>query len=571
MVSAGSKRFAPFRLDSVNECLWRSHDDADEERIPLTPKAFAVLQCLIEHAGRLVTQAELLEAVWPEVVVQPEVLKTQIRTLRLALGDDPSTPKFIQTLHRRGYAFIAPVSDVTLPERSDSAPHRLVGRAATLQILQQHLRIALGGHRQLVFITGEPGIGKSAVIEAFERQAAAALTSLRVARGQCIEGFGGKEPFYPMLDALGQLLRGPHREESIQILALQAPTWLVQFPALLTRQHRELLQSELLGNTRERMLREICAALETMSSLHPLLIVLEDLQWVDEATVGLISALARRRHPAQLTIVGSFRAPELTQDNHALQTLARELLVHNLCHEIALPALTLADVAAYVQGPSRDTDPTDGLAGLIHRHTEGNPLFMVAALEHMTRQGLLAQHNGSWHLAVSLQEIHLAVPETLREMIEARIERLSIEEQRVLETASAVGTVFSAEICAAVSKADPEHLECLLENLTRRQQLVRRAPVHLSCAASDAQPYEFRHALYREVFYHRMAGSQRARLDSSICQWLRASVSRAPQTSTQERAHQVEQGSRVGRRNKRLGIDRDSNSRRFATLESAFA
>lgn len=103
--------FPPFRLDSVNQCLWRRRDTGDDERIRLTPKAFAVLQYLVENAGRLVTQEELLNSLWPDTFVQPEVLKSHILDVRSALGDDAKHPKFIQTHTKRGYEFIAPVLD----------------------------------------------------------------------------------------------------------------------------------------------------------------------------------------------------------------------------------------------------------------------------------------------------------------------------------------------------------------------------------------------------------------------------------------------------------------------------
>lgn len=98
--------FDAFRLDTVNECLWR-----DDVPVELTPKAFAVLRYLVKHPGRLVTHRELLEALWPETYVQPEILRTYIRDIRKILGDDPRAPRFIETRARRGYRFIAPVSD----------------------------------------------------------------------------------------------------------------------------------------------------------------------------------------------------------------------------------------------------------------------------------------------------------------------------------------------------------------------------------------------------------------------------------------------------------------------------
>src|SRR5271166_1509978 len=111
MVSASAKEFPPFRLDTMNQCLWRRADAGEDERVVLTPKAFAVLGYLVERAGRLVKQDELLEAVWPDTFVQPEVLKYQIADIRSTLGDRPKNPLFIETLPRRGYRFIAAVHD----------------------------------------------------------------------------------------------------------------------------------------------------------------------------------------------------------------------------------------------------------------------------------------------------------------------------------------------------------------------------------------------------------------------------------------------------------------------------
>jgi DNA-binding winged helix-turn-helix (wHTH) protein len=100
--------FLEFRMDPVNQCLWRRADSGGEVRVALTPKAFDVLRYLVERAGQLVTHDELLDALWPRPYVQPEVLKHQVLELRKALGDDPRHPRYIETLPRRGYRFIEP-------------------------------------------------------------------------------------------------------------------------------------------------------------------------------------------------------------------------------------------------------------------------------------------------------------------------------------------------------------------------------------------------------------------------------------------------------------------------------
>jgi predicted ATPase len=202
--------------------------------------------------------------------------------------------------------------------------------------------------------------------------------------------------------------------------AWHAPTWLVQLPALVTRDHSALLQRELLGVTRERMMRELCAALELLTATSPLLLVFEDLQWVDPATVDLLAALARRRAPAKLMLLATYRRADVVLMNHPLQTLTPELLVHHLCYEITLEALSEADVAAYLAGASSAARLPEGLAKLIYRHSEGNPLFMAATLDHLTQRGLLVREYGRWDLRVPPEEIALGMPESLRQISKPR-------------------------------------------------------------------------------------------------------------------------------------------------------
>src|SRR5271157_876650 len=272
--------FAQFRLDTVNQCLWRRRDSGDDERILLRPKSFAVLRYLVEHAERLVTQDELIEAVWPDTHVQPQAVKKHILEIRTTLGDGPKKPLFIETLHRRGYRFVAAVSEGGSADPAFSARPaqvRLVGRGRALGELHDCLGRTLKNERQIVFVTGEPGIGKTALVDEFQREVTAEVLGIRIARGQCIEGYGGKEAYYPMLEALGQLCRSPGGDSVIQCLAAQAPTWLIQFPALLSHEQREMLQREIVGATRERMLREIGEALEAIPSGNPLVLIFEDL------------------------------------------------------------------------------------------------------------------------------------------------------------------------------------------------------------------------------------------------------------------------------------------------------
>ena len=569
------QEFPPFRLDPVNQCLWRDRETVVPERILLPPKAFAVLCYLVAHAGRLVTQEELLEAVWPETYVQPEVLRNHIFTIRRALGDSPAQPRFLETLARRGYRFLAAVRDSSVAEPTVPTPPAygtLVGRGHWLGELRGYLQLALRAQRQIVFVTGEPGIGKTALVDAFQQQAIAEVPSLRLARGQCLEGYGGMEAYYPMLEALGQLCRGAGGDAAVELLAMHAPTWLVQFPALMTRAHRDMLQRELLGATRERMLREIAEALETLTADRPLLLIFEDLQWVDHATVDLLAALARRRTPAQLLLVATSRPMDLALGDHPLQALTQELRVHQLCHDIALEPLSEADVAAYLAAAAAGAPLPDGLAGLVSRHSEGNPLFMRAVLDHLTQQGLLAREADGWDLRVPIADIALGVPESLRQMIDAQIARLHPEEQRVLEIASVAGTVFTASVCAAAARQEPESFEALCETLVRRRHLVRIAGPHqVSPDGSLASRYAFVHALYREVCYGRQAPGRRATLHRRLGAHMEGVFATQLHDVAAELAYHFEAGATWARAITYLRLVADTAERRYAHREAATA
>jgi hypothetical protein len=444
----------------------------------------------------------------------------------------------------------------------------LVGRAQALNELNDASRSAWKNKRQIVFVTGESGIGKTVLVDAFLHQAAIQAPGLRIAGGQCVEGYGGKEPYYPMLEALGQLTRGPGSESVVATLAAQAPTWLAQFPALLKQEHRETLQREILGATRERMLREISEALETITAEAPLLLTFEDLQWVDQATVDLIGALARRRGPGKLMLIGTYRPVDLALADHPLKALKQELLMHKLCREIALEPLSEADISAYLSAPAPDASQPAGLAELMHRHSGGNPLFMVAALEHLTQRGMISCENKSWQLRLPLEQIVVGVPEGLRQMIEAQIERLSLEEQRALEAASIVGAAFAVDVAAATADQAPDEFDDLCDSLSRRHRIVRAAATQSPSDANGSPRYEFVHALYREVFYQRQAPGRRAKLHRRVGERLEVLFSERLSDVAPDLADHFEKSSDWPRAIKYLRLAADRAGRRYAHREA---
>lgn len=153
------KRFGSFVLDEANECLWRNGG-----RIPVQPKPFALLCYLVKHAGRLISYRELLNVLWPETFVQPQVLRTYVLELRKLLGDDAGQPRFIQTLPKRGYCFVAAVTEVCSAEGSAAAAWRwqapsLPAAEEELAELCAEIAQALAGQNRAAFVRDERGDG----------------------------------------------------------------------------------------------------------------------------------------------------------------------------------------------------------------------------------------------------------------------------------------------------------------------------------------------------------------------------------------------------------------------------
>lgn len=487
------RQFGDFQIDTQNECVWQ-----DGKQLFLTPRPFAVLRYLVDHPQRLVTYDELLDALWPETYVQPQVLRTYVLELRKLLGDDPGEPRYIRTIPKRGYWFVPEVAEVAAAsDRKDTCPS-ILGRDAELQFLESQLDRALRGERGSVFISGEIGIGKTALIDAFSSQVCSVGRAL-IARGQSVEGFGGKEAFYPVREAVQSLCSD---EKMRALLASLAPGWFMR------------------GNSASPLLGEICEALEALTQQHPLILVFEDVHWADTSTLDLISALARRRSRARLLLVLTVRPDDLDVQ-HPLRRLRQELVTGRLSAELILEPLEKEAVRAYLRRELKSEHLPAGLASFLHQHSQGNALFMVATLEHLRAQQFLVSTNGEWLLRSPLAEIELGVPDGLADMIELQLERLSDDDRHLLEAGSIAGTIFPAWAAAAALDRELSEVEDAYAALMRRVRLLNAAGQDELPDGTRSNFYVFAHAMYREVLYSRMPASRRSRWHLRVADRLR--------------------------------------------------
>src|SRR5262245_12311023 len=506
--------FEGFSLDLANEQLV-----CDGEVVPLTPKAFTVLRRLVEDGGQLVTKAELLRAAWADTHVTDGVLKVSILEIRRALGDDSAAPRFIETVPRRGYRFIAARTRPPRVPGAAVANGALVGRDGVLAQLEERLARAQAGQRQIVFLSGEAGIGKTTVLDTF-RGRAAADSDLLVAHGACLEHYGATEAYLPVLEALGRLLREPGAEWVIRVLESHAPTWPVQLPWLERRGDREALRRELLGVTKERMLREMAEAVEALTAKTPLVLVLEDLHWSDYSTLDLLGMLARRQETARLLVVGSYRPLDVIVKPHPLRAFIQELRVRGQCEDIALPFLRDPHVAEYLaQRFGGHAFPSE-LARAVHQRTDGNPLFMVRVVDELVALRVLEPEDGRWRLRGPVAEIARAVPDSLRALVEKQIDRLQPETQRLLEAASVLGETFTVGSLAAGLDLELLAIEERCEELARQGQFLYSAPLLVRPDGTKVARYRFTHNLYPHAIAERVPAGWRLRLHQRVGEWL---------------------------------------------------
>ena len=483
------RHFSDFRLDLANEQLWQG-----EEEIRLRRKTFQVLCYLVACAGQLVTKEALLNQVWAEVVVSDSMPSICVAELRKALGDNARSPSLIETVHGRGYRFIAQLKPAPA-SGATSAPDPMplmVGRDEELAQISELFARANQGSRQVVFVTGEPGIGKTTFVQSFISRLERAGVA-RIARGQCVKQYGAGEPYMPVLEALTRLAQEPGAECLVEILRRVAPSWLAQMPLLLTPEERASLLGVFQGATPQRILREMAGALEALAAETPLILLLEDLHWSDFSTLELISTIARRVEPAHLLIIGTYRPVEMLVGDHPLREVKKELDLHRQCVELRLELLSEENVTAYLdlRFSGSGANQFGGLAPAIFKRTEGNPLFIVNVVDYIEAQGPLFDSS------------KVEAPRTVRQMIERNLERLTTKEQNVLGSASVAGAEFSATAVAAALERQVSEVDDCCAKLSRSEQFIRSLGGNEWPDGTLANRYRFLHALYQEVIYAR--------------------------------------------------------------------
>lgn len=459
---AGAVRFS---IDRANQLLW---DGSTAIKVPR--KVFQLLLYLRDNPGRIIEYDELLDALWPREFVQPEILKTYVKTIRKLLDDDAHAPRFIETRARCGYTFVG-----QLPDRVDPAqpsPSRLIGRDDSLAALQQALRTVEGGRRQVVFVVGEAGIGKTRLIDEFLVRATPAEPAvLRVDCAQAQYSSHGFSPVREFLHQIGRLGVG-------QPDAGHPPGNGIDDP--------------------ERLCREV----EALAATRLTLLVVENVQWADVATVEALSRLAYARSPGRVLVVASYRAAMPNDPRCPGRTLILDLIVHGAASELRLAALGGEDVRRLVLQNAPVALPR-GAVEAVERYAGGNPLIVSVLVERMVEQlragagselvEMLARHE---HEGEFLPDV---VPDVIRHALELQLRQLGERARTVVECGSNSGFSFCAWGVSRVLGIEQVEIEEMCRAMCGSDQLLRETGLYVFPDGRVTPVYSFRNRLFARL------------------------------------------------------------------------
>ena len=545
---------ARVRVDLTHQRVW-----LDGVAISLRPKAWQALAYLLRRPGELVTMDEMLDALWPRQEISAKTMANLVSELRAALGDDQAPAQLLQTVHRRGYRLqpfgsgappaakpgtrtgtaTGTATSTSTGTTTDSAaspcppPRRqpgLVGRQAELARLELTLRRSAEGQRQLALVAGDPGLGKTALLDHFIRQVAG--TAAVACRGACLEQRSEREPFAPVLALLADLCSGPLAGQASAALRRCAPTWLAQMPWLVQPHELPELRKSLAGMGIGRMLREFGALLQALCTHTPLVLVLEDLHWADAATIDLLQQLATDRSPARLMLVASYQPALAAINQHPVTALAQRLPAQGQASLLALKALSPDELGLFIATRFDDPALAAPLLAWAQQQTMGIPLYLEAALNHLQDSGALAWQQGRWQLLAPPSVDALAEP--LRPLITAGFDRLDSATRQLLEAASVVGMQVPVQLLAAALQQDPALVEQACNALARQDHYLRAQPPAQWPDGSSAGVYALVHDIYRRALYDGIAPALRQALHRRVAERLEAGwAGQVPQVAGQ--------------------------------------
>ncbi len=398
-----------------------------------------------------------------------------------------------------------------------------VGRARERAALLACFESADAGHGQVVCVTGEPGIGKTTLVETFLAELSASGRLGQTARGRCSERLAGTEAYLPLLEALHSLLHGVAGEAVVRTMKRTAPTWQAQFAPqsrMSGAPDQDVAASPAVSQARMKL--ELAAFLEELSQASPLVLFFDDVQWIDPSTVDLLAYLGTRVASLRLLIVLAYRPSEMLLGKSVFWPMKLDLQARGVCREIGLEFLTPDEVAQYLalEFPIHAFPPS--FLALVHARTEGSPLFLVDLLRYLRDHGAIVEIEGRWALAAPVPDIERGLPESVRSMIERQLGHLASVDRRLLTVASVQGQEFDSAVVAKVLSRDPAGVEERLESLQHVHAFIRSLPQREMPGRQQSVRYRFVHVLYQNALYASLTPTRRTSMSAAVARALLA-------------------------------------------------
>ncbi len=425
---------------------------------------------------------------------------------------------------------LAPVTGTAaLPSTGRRTPY--VGRETEQAELNHLVDQAIRGRGGLMLIGGEPGVGKTRLVEQIlahaHDQRCLTLT------GRCYES-DGTAPFMPFVEIVEECMGSIPAKSLRESLSDAAPEIARLVPSL--RRHFPDIPASLglpPEQQRHYLFKNYAAFIARASRTHPLVILLDDLQWADDATAQLLQHLALEFAQAPILVFGTYRDVELSTEQpfaKALETLSRKRLAQTLT-VAPLPPDSVRLMLSELGGPS----PPNALVQSIHRETEGNPFFVEEVFQHLKDEGALYDHEGRWRSDREADE--LGMPEGVRAVIARRLGRVSEDSQRVLTVAAIVGRGFSLELLEAIGDVTGEALLTALEEAEAHFLIV-------STSNREAQ-WEFSHALIRQTLADGLSVPRRQRIHVRVAEAIEHIAGDAVDAHASDLAHHYYQAGAI--------------------------
>ena len=347
---------------------------------------------------------------------------------------------------------------------------------------------------------------------------------MRVGRGRCSERLAGSEAYLPVLEALESLQRHEQLGSLTRLIRALAPSWYAQLmPPTENDSSAARLAAETAGGSQERLKREIASLLEEAGRLQPIVLWFDDVHWADPSTTDLLGYLARRLDNTRLLVIVTARPSELRQSRHPFLSLKLDLLAHGFCREIEPSYLSEAAIERYIALQFPEHAFPHGFAGLIHDRTEGNALFMADVLRDMRRRQVIQQQDGRWTISGDLSAIARELPESVRSLIQRKMDGLEDTDRRLLAAASVQGMDFDSAIVAAAVAGRTRRTSRLDSNgwSASTRSCGSWASSKLRIARSRLR-YRFAHHMYQNACFDSLRATRKAALGRAIAERMAA-------------------------------------------------